>query len=184
MTFGILCRMFAGSLGNMTITEKINQLKFIIGRYDTYYASVNSKGSFYLTVNTFLFTSIIGGFFTQPDHGSLSIGLYILFSLAVIFSCLSISFTLLAIKPYLNTKADNTDGSIVFFGDVADYHLNKFVSTWTHLTESQFYDDLVRQQYLLSCGLQRKFRFINFATWAIALQILIIIIISLILITK
>lgn len=172
------------SISNMTTNDKINHLKFIIGRYDTYFISINNKGSFYLAVNAFLFSSIIGAFFSIPDRSNFSLGIYILFSIAMIFSCLSIAFTLLAIKPYLNNKSDNADGSVIFFGDVAEYHVNKFVTMWSHLNETQFYSDMVHQQYLLSCGLLRKFRLLNYATWMIALQILMIVIISLIFISR
>jgi hypothetical protein len=161
---------------DMAPDMKNQKLEFIIGRYDHYYDSVNNKGNVYLTVNTFILAGMISGYLALESKYHFGLCMLLLFVASILFNILSITLTLMAIKPYLNTKKDNVDGSAIFFGDVADYHINQYERMWNNMDETIWHKDLRKQATLLACGLERKFRYLSYATWFIAGQVLAVVI--------
>ncbi|MCC6181899.1 MAG: hypothetical protein IT237_08700 [Bacteroidia bacterium] len=164
--------------------KKIEKLKFIVGRYDHYYDSVNNKGNVYLTLNTFLLGGAVTGFYSYLNSNTVSCSLMIIMAITIILNLLSLSTALWAIKPYLNKPSDNANGSLLFFGDVAHYHYNLYQKMFEELDEEKSYNDFIKQTHLLSIGLKNKFTLMKWSTYFLAGQILLLTIIGLIILNK
>lgn len=156
----------------MTATEKCETLKYIISRYDHYYDSVNNKGNVYLTVNLFILGSVIASYYTLSSSWVLNNASHITAVILIILNLTSVYYTLTAIRPHLNTKNDNHTGSLIYFGDVADYHKGQHIERWDNLAIDGLYNDLRTQVHLLAAGLSMKFQNLRKATLFISLQIL------------
>lgn len=164
--------------------EKIEQLKFIVGRYDHYYDSVNNKGNVYLTLNTFLLGGMVAGFYSFINNNTVTCCLMILMALTIILNLVSITTALWAVKPYLNKPKDNENGSLMFFGDVAYYPYNLYQNLFAALDEEKNYADFVKQTHLLAIGLKNKFSLMKTSTYFLGGQILLLTIIGLIILNK
>ncbi len=164
--------------------EKIEKLKFIVGRYDHYYDSVNNKGNVYLTLNTFLLGGMITGFYSYINSNTVTCSLMILMALTILSNLVSLSTALWAIKPYLNKPSDNENGSLMFFGDVAFYHYNLYQKLFEEVDEEKSYNDFVKQTHLLAIGLKNKFMLMKWSTYFLASQIILLSIIGLIILNK
>jgi hypothetical protein len=166
----------------MKVNESLEQLKFAISRYDHYYDSVNNKGNLYLTINTFILGGSLTGYYSIHEQVCIEGFCYALFWI-LLFSCIiSISLTLFAIKPYLNSKLDNTEGSLLYFGDVSLLKFKEFENRIQTLTEEKQITDFTKQTYLLAIGLRRKFRLLKWSTYLIAFEFICVIIIGLLII--
>lgn len=166
------------------IEKKIELLKFIIGRYDHYYDSVNNKANLYLALNTFLLGGLATVYYGLGQQAGISRPCFILMTIMLILNVWSITVALMATKPYNNTVTDNKDGSLIYFGDVADYPANMHEKLFNDYNEDRQYKDLVTQTHLLAIGLKRKFKFMGTATYLLAGQILLTLIIFLLIINK
>jgi len=164
--------------------DKSEKLKFVISRYDDYYLSINNKGKFYLTLCTFTLGGMMAGYFSIARQIHLGFCEEILFGLILILNIVAIISTLLAINPFLNTKKDNINGSLIFFGDVADYHEKPYKKMWDELDEDKWYEDLKKQAHLLACGLTKKFKRLHLATLFLIMQVVLIVIFGIIILNK
>ena len=156
----------------MEITTKNEGLRFIISRYDIYMQSINAKGNFYLTINTFILGGTLAGYVNLNAKYHFCTLIFLLFISTLLINLLSVLLTLFAIKPYVNSKHENENGSIIFFGDVADYHSKQYDSHWQNIDDKKWHDDLKMQAFLLSKGLKIKFKLLSVATWLIAGEVL------------
>lgn len=164
--------------------EKNEMLKQVIGRYDMYYCSVNNKGSLYLSINTFILGGVLTGFFALSTKSNFGAGINLLFIFTLIANLGAIICTLLAINPYVNKKKDNSIGSLLFFGDVAEYHEKPYNKMWDELDENKWYDDQKKQAQLLAHGLTKKFKKLTCATWFIVAQVILVVVFGIIILSK
>ncbi len=158
--------------------EKIETLKHTMDRYDHYYDSVNNKGNLYLTLCTFLLGGIITGYYAIKETivGRCDV---LFFTWIGLLSCLlSICFTLWAIVPYLSKKADGSNGSVLFIGDVSNVSFQRFKQLYTDMNYENRYEDYLKQVHLLALGLQKKFRRLQIATYLLCGCFICIIIIG------
>ena len=158
--------------------ENINMLKHTMDRYDHYYDSINNKSNLFLTLNTFLLGGIITGYYSIKETlvGRCDI---LFFVWAALICCLlSIGYTLWAIIPYLNKRADSVNGSALSFGNVSNISITSFKKMYEEMTEHKRYEDYVLQVYLLALGLQKKFCRLQTATYLLGGCFLCIIIIG------
>lgn len=83
--------------------EKLEQTKFIIGRFDSYIESTQTKSNLYLALNTAILAGIITiATSTKPEDATLfSI---IVMGVIALLAIISITITLIAITPYLKSK--------------------------------------------------------------------------------
>ena len=130
------------------------RLRFTIGRFDHYYETVNSKGSFFLGINT----AIMGGLFLLLfDNGvsklPTSFWTNALLGVAFLTSAGSILYTLLAIVPY--TKRGSRTN--LFFGNIASRSEEEFVRSVKEETAGEHLGDLAGQAHTLAKGLHAKF---------------------------
>lgn len=166
----------------MEKAEKIEQLKYVINRYDHYYESVNNKGNLYLTINTFILGGSLTAYYSIKNTICVTDFCYTIFCILLIITLLSIVLTLFAIKPYLTKKLDKKKYSIIYFGDVSLLEFNNYKSEIDKLNDSKLLNDYTNQAHLLAIGLRRKFKFLNYATWVISLEIICITILGILII--
>jgi hypothetical protein len=154
----------------MTAQEKIEELKFIIGRFDHYFDSVNNKGNLYLGVNTFFFGGTLAVYSSYLENQTFSSCIwYMVLIPAFICNLMSFIHTLRAVNPY--TRKHSTTNSILFFGDVKLYSDEDWSERWNNLDETKWNEDLKCQAHVLAAGLQRKFRRLTFATYFTGAQV-------------
>ena len=162
----------------MSEDVKIEMLKHTIDRYDHYYDSINNKGNLFLTLNTFLVGGIITGYYNIKDLFKNDCMMLFLVIVSLIFCLSSIIYTIYAILPYLNNKAGNINGSLLFFGNVSNLSLANFKKMYDNLDERKAYDDFVEQAHLLSIGLEKKFQKLKTATYLLMYCLVCVIIIG------
>jgi len=166
----------------MTPKENIDELKFIIGRYDHFYDNVNNKANLYLTINLFILGSIIAGYSalfaeaSAPDWVQ-----YLLFVPTLAFNLLSFIFVLLAIRPF--TKKHQTTESLIFYRDVCNQEDQSLQQKWNDFSVTDWQCDLQMQAKVLADGLRAKFENLNIATFFIGAQVLLIAVFALYLFT-
>ena len=149
-----------------TITdEKIEMLKHTMERYDHYYDSVNNKASLFLTLNTFLLGGIVTGYFSIKDQVVCGFDILFFVCAGLILCSLSVVYSLWATLPYLSKQADSLNGSVIYFGNVANVSFQSFTQMYSDMTEQKRYEDYLQQVHLLALGLQRKFDRLKIATY-------------------
>ncbi|WP_121811479.1 Pycsar system effector family protein [Mucilaginibacter kameinonensis] len=136
--------------------------KFSFARYDAYFNSVNTKGAFYLTINTFFVGLSITGLnwiqnkFVVTELTAFFICLFLLSCFSAIIS------TLLAINPFL--KSGETYGkpkSIFYYGSVSEFSCSDFKSRFEEIDEKDLKDDICTQLHILAVGLKKKYRLLT-----------------------
>ena len=152
-------------MNSINTIEKTETLKHTMDRYDPYFDSVNNKANVFLTLNTFLLGGIVTGYYSIKDQ--IVCGFDILFFVwaGLILSLLSIAFSLWATVPYLSKQADSINGSVVYFGNVANVSFQSFKQMYCDMTDEKRYEDYLQQVHLLALGLQSKFYRLKIATY-------------------
>lgn len=157
--------------------EKIDALKYNISRFDHYYASVNFKSSFLVLGNI----TILGFMLKSKDdfHQSLQNILMSfelnktfatdIFFIHVLLIAITLVFVLFAIKPYLNGSKINK--SLIFFDEIANSTKKIHNERINKLTKQQYTRDLKEQTFILAKGLQKKFLYLNIATFTFIITI-------------
>ncbi len=141
--------------------EKIEQIKFVIDRYDVYIESTQSKSNLYLALNT----AILGGTLTLlTSSGASSFGHAIIFTLGLVglLSLGSIILTLLAVTPYLDSDSGKGK-SVIFFKDVANTPYKDFHESFEDLKDGKLIKDLTCQAHSLAKGLKGKYGMLMYA---------------------
>jgi hypothetical protein len=162
------------------MTEKIENLKFIIGRYDNFIESSQSKSNLYIVLNT----AILGGIITLlTSNTSLGVLIIIILGITALLAVISITLTLAAINPYLKNLGNNGK-SIIFFMDVAGVPYHKFKKKASRITEEKFLDDLTCQAYSLANGLKTKYYRLRYAGLTIVAEFILLFVCVIIFIIK
>jgi hypothetical protein len=141
--------------------EKIEHLKFIIDRYDTYIESTQSKSNMYLALNT----AILGGIITLLTASGLtgiSPAVIAILGVAALLSLVSLVITLWAITPYLKSASDKNN-SVIFFQEVADSKYEHYHDRVDDISEKKLFGDLTCQAYSLATGLKKKYQKLMYA---------------------
>ena len=157
----------------MIIQNKKEELKFIIGRFDHYYDSVNNKGNLYLAVNTFILAGVLSGYLTLDAKCHFGNEALVMLVIVLALTLVSFVFTLKAINPFLSSQ--NASRSMLYFGDVAKTSRSNVTEYWENVSDSILFGDLIEQYIILSAGLLTKFQWLQKATLFIALEIAVII---------
>jgi len=156
-----------------------DHLKLIIQRFDTHINSANTKGAFLLAFNTFLCGAILSNqnalsnlvsISTQPK---LKIGILLFFILGIV--CLII--VLLAIYPFLHSGNSSRDSyhSHIYFGSIAEFDSpGKYAESISKQKESESYHDLSIQIFYIAIALKRKYKYLEYATKIILLQLAVL----------
>lgn len=161
--------------------EKIEHLKFIIGRYDTYIESTQTKSNLYLALNTAILTGIIT-LLTALRPEDRDINVILVLGITALLALVSITITLLAITPYLKSVS-NKSNSLIFFQEVSnmtyDYH-----DKVEKISEAKFLKDLSCQAFSLAGGLKSKYQNLMIAGRIIIAEFMLLFICVILFITK
>jgi hypothetical protein len=151
-------------------TSPVNDAWFkVIARYDFYYGSVNTKAALLIAFDTF----VVGGVALkwadlQPAFNTrkeLFIVECCLMLLLVAASLVSLAFTFWAINPFLSSpRMPNEYHSLIFFGDVKEFSLEKYYEEVQKLSDADLRRDLAYQAHTLAGGLSKKFANLWWAT--------------------
>jgi hypothetical protein len=143
----------------------------IIGRYDFYYGSVNTKAALLIAFNTFVAGSIA---FKWADLQQAFINQKAEFVIECILmialvgaSLVSLFYTFQSINPFLGSQRRPNDyHSVIFFGDVKDFQTpDEYHKQVEKLTDRELRRDLAFQAHSLAAGLALKFDYLKRATW-------------------
>ncbi len=161
--------------------EKIEHLKFIIGRYDTYIESTQTKSNLYLALNTAILAGIIT-LLTALRPEDRDINVILVLGITALLALVSITITLLAITPYLKSVS-NKSNSLIFFQEVSnmtyDYH-----DKVEKISEAKFLKDLSCQAFSLAGGLKSKYQNLMIAGRIIIAEFMLLFICVILFITK
>lgn len=161
--------------------EKINNLKFIIQRYDGFISGTNTKGSFLLAFNTFLTGGIITNYskikeFVSTDNGLIIINTSL--CLLLVLSVCAAFFIIRAVFPFLlagNSSKYNYH-SHIFFNSVSEFDNGKeYFNSFSKKTDDDFEFDLAMQAYLLAIGLKKKNKFLKSSIYVVYIELILII---------
>lgn len=145
------------------------QSKFIVNRFDHYFDSINNKGVFYITINTFL----LGGLFTQVEvilnAGNKSWWIYTLVLGFVLINVFSNILTILSINPFKSPKCDDSP-SLIYFHDIACKELKEFTTEFASQSDAFLNKDFSNQIHQLAGGLNIKFDRLRYAGLLLLLQ--------------
>ena len=160
------------------MNEKIENLKFILTRLDTYIDSAQNKSNLYLALNTVVLGGIIA---ILKDLECSKIINVLLISIAIV-SILSILITLISINPYMK----NAMSSVFFFDDIAScISLSEYKILLNKKADEKLLDDMCAQVYSVAKGLTSKYKKLRIAGFLVAFEfILLAIWIFILLITK
>jgi len=165
------------------MNDFFDRSKFCFTRYDSYYNSINTKGAFYLTVNTFFVGLTITGINWTHNRYHIS-ELTSFFICVFLLSCFTaIIITLLAINPFL--KSGETYGkakSIFYYGSVAEFSCSDFKSRFESITEEELKEDVCTQLHILACGLKKKYKLLSISGTLIIFEFILLLPILLMLI--
>lgn len=148
----------------LTPTQAIDALWKVIGRYDTYIGSTNTKAAMLIAFNTFVPGSIALKWKDIQDafgsgHKEAFILASIFLLIALVASVVSLVFTFWAISPFL--KSPEPPGgyvSDVFFGSVGRHeNPEAYLARVESWSDSAFRKDLAIQAHTLAQGLSAKF---------------------------
>jgi len=135
------------------------RLRFCIERFDHYYDSVNSKGSVFLALSTFVVGGLITIYPTIIEKISEKLLGNILISGLIGIGISIILILVNAAIPYLvNQKA-----SIHYFGFISNLAEDDFGQRSKELNSEIELEDLRSQVYQLSKGLSKKFKNLRIA---------------------
>lgn len=164
------------------MSEKLEEIKFIIGRFDAFIESTQTKSNLYLALNT----AILGGIITiaaSTKQEEVTFFSIIILSIIALLAVVSISITLIAITPYLKSASDEI-ASIYFFKDVANFTFEEYVDKIKSTSEEKTLLDLSCQAYSLAGGLKMKYQKLFFAGRIIIAEFVFLIIYLMTLIIK
>lgn len=149
--------------------NKIEELKFIIGRFDHYFDSVNGKGNLYLTLNTFLLGGAIAGYagLLSAKICNLAWSELVLFCAICLCNAVVFFFSIAAIFPFVSERQG---GSSIFYGDVAGRTEPEWKTLFSAVQAGAYEQDLIEQAHKLATGLNGKFMRLRKATWWILIE--------------
>ena len=160
------------------MNDKIENLKFIVNRYDHYYDAINNKGNVYLTLMTFLLGGLITIFFSVNKYNPCDYHAWALLVLTLALQLTGIIMTLLALRPYRKSGTDRLNPSNLYFGDVASLTDSHYKQQMSSLTDDEFEKDITSQIHALARGLRNKYEKLYWSTNIIGIQIILIAIIA------
>lgn len=158
--------------------KKVENLKYIITRYDNYINFSNVKGSFIVTLNTFIVGAVLvnRGFILEKIDCKY-ISFYNFLLLLLCSSALVILFfTIRALFPYSISGNSSKDEyhSHIYFGSVSKFESAKeYISSLSKIDDNKFEEDLASQAYIIAIGLTRKYKMLDISMYAIYFELLI-----------
>jgi hypothetical protein len=159
----------------MTNDEKYEHARFAINRYDHYYDTVNNKGAFYISLNTFMLGGLSAGFISLQGNLERPTYLWLMLILFAGCSLLSSILTVIAIHPFFKIPNKKGKRSLIYFASVQQFEEQNFIEAFLQQDESRRTRDTVSQMLHLAKGLTRKFTLLKIAGSLIVAQFVILI---------
>jgi hypothetical protein len=159
----------------MTRGDKYEHARFLIDRYDHYYDTVNNKGAFYISLNTFMLGGLFAGFISLQDQLDKPAYLWIMLIVFAGCSLFSSILTVIAIHPFVEIPSKKGERSLIYFASVQQYEEQNFIDAFMQQDDSRRARDTVSQMWRLARGLTRKFRLLKIAGCLIIGQFIILI---------
>lgn len=157
----------------MQNNNKIENLKFIISRYDYYIESTQTKSNVYISLNTAVIAGVIT-LISALKINDLCLVLNLILLLIATIAVIGIIMSLVAVKPNLiNT---NIGESVIFFNDVSNCENKEFIEKMKNLDEDKFLIDIANQTHNLSTVLSKKYCLIKWVGKLIKVEFLLLII--------
>lgn len=148
-------------------------IKFIIGRFDHYFDSINNKSAFYIAINTFILGGVCVGYVSLYEKLKIHLITFPLFLLIfLLISCIvSTILTIMAMCPFSKDNFANDDScSLMYFGGIAKHQLSFFKDKFNELDDDSIQNDALQQAHCLAKGLKRKFGLLKVANYFLILQ--------------
>mgnify|MGYP007096049578 CR=1 FL=1 len=144
------------------------RLEFCVNRFDHYFESINNKGAVYLGLETFIVGGLIAAYpyFIENIKQHCLLNLVLCSSIMIGLSIMII--VILATMPFLNKGTE----SIFYFGSICCLTHEEFSEKSINVDEKNNLEDLRRQVYHLSHGLQKKFKKLKLASLLFIIQFL------------
>jgi hypothetical protein len=139
----------------------------VIGRYDLYANSINSKAALLMAFNTFVVGAVVlsvdallAQYRANPWAHGIAAFLFSLTALASLFALLK---ALQAVSPYLRSpRKPMMYHSLLFFGDVAQHqNAQDYLAQLEKVQKSMLRTDLAAQAHALATGLECKFGYLT-----------------------
>lgn len=138
--------------------NKSEQLRFVIGRFDHYYDSVNNKGSFYIGLNTFIFGGICVGYLGLYAKVEMNCFVWLILTALALVNVASILLTIDALTPFLTGSNNSASSpSLLYFGGISREDFQTYKLRVKGQEDEELLDDLIEQSHCLAKGLERKY---------------------------
>ena len=165
---------------NNRMEKKGENLKYIITRYDNYVNFSNVKGSFIVTLNTF----IVGAVLVNRTFISekINVDYHTFFEILLLVLCFAaliiLFFTIRALFPYSISGDSSKDEyhSHIYFGSVSKFESAKeYISSLSKIDDNKFEEDLATQAYILARGVTKKYKMLDISMYIIYFELVIFI---------
>lgn len=158
--------------------EKVDFMWKVLTRIDAYYTSITLKASVIMGFNLFVFTGILAKYQELLPVYEDSPGLFYIMAMLIciiaISSLMSVLFTFKVINPYLKSPIEPDKYlSNIFFGHVRKHkNAENYQEFIKQMDKPQAIDDLSKQIFVLSKGINKKYHSIKFSAFLILFAIL------------
>lgn len=151
--------------------EKI-RLEYTISRLDHYYDSVNNKTSVYIAINTFITGGSITLLTQIQELIDKEIWVLVFLAFIIFFGVVSLILLVLASMPYLTPKSEIQ--SLYYFASIANKNAQEFFVLSEQQGKKRDLKDLRNQVFILSKGLNGKFRKLKWVCRLLIFQFLLL----------
>lgn len=169
---------------NLYMNDFSKHGQFIINRFDHYYANVNNKGSFYVTINTFLIGGIATAYGFIQNTFDINTTLKCLIAIVIISAFVSLALSIFAINPFLKSNNSSKYRTLLYFGSVAEMKEHEVIEEYQQLTDESINKDMAHQIFILALGLKKKYNLLKWAGIILASEFLIIALVIVSILTK
>lgn len=165
---------------SLTNEKLVEQSKYLITRYDSYFNQINIKSNFLLVFNTFICTSVLviyenvlKDMVSDYSRVAFLLCLIILFVVAII----AIGILMRTAFPFLKPSSSiDENTSLIFYGSVAERPFSAFQLEFQNLTSEVLLNDYKSQIHILATGLTGKYRNLRIVGFCILIEVVIILI--------
>ncbi|HYV94661.1 MAG TPA: Pycsar system effector family protein [Chitinophagales bacterium] len=165
--------------------DRYAHLQFIIGRFDHYFDSLNNKASFYLGLNTFITGGLVGVYFALSQNIHFTRYEDIVFLIAITLGFASMFLLVWGVKPFLKDIQREGQSTVpIFFGSIAKLSAEKFLTDFMQHERENMIKDMALQAHILACGLERKFIRVQYASYVLIAEFVLLIQIVIIILNK
>jgi hypothetical protein len=133
----------------------------VLGRYDHYISTANTKAAFVITLGSFVIGGMVLKLVSQKGVSGFIVALSVI---AVGLILLAILQAIVSISP--NVTSSSSDDSKIFFGDVAAHETGGgYEKRIKQMTDAESLADLAQQVFEVSQVVKAKFQDLQLAFW-------------------